>query len=147
MTSIFLSAMLLAAMPSHRPTAELVTAVQESLDNEALLPDAQVFFLPKSSALSPAALDIVAQAAHRAGSGTIVVIRAFYDHEAGETAQTAHFRCDVVRDELIREGVSNTAIRTLISGASGTGIDARRVAVSVIPKAFDENAHGRPQVS
>ena len=147
MTSIFLGAMLLAAMPSHRPTAELVTIVQESLDNEALLPDAQVFFLPRSSVLSPAALDVVAQAAHHADSGTIVVIRAFYDQEAGETAKTAHFRSDVVRDELIREGVSTSAIRALISSAAGTGIEARRVAVSVFPKASYVNAHGRPQVS
>jgi hypothetical protein len=147
MTSIFLSAMLLAAMPSHRPTAELVTGVQEPLDKQALLPDAQVFFLPGSSALSPVAQDVVAQAAHHVGSGTIVVIRAFYDHEAGETAETAYFRCDVVRDELVREGVSNSAIRALISDSTRTGIEARRVAVSAIPEALDQNARGRRPVS
>jgi hypothetical protein len=30
----------------------------------------------------------------------------------------------------------------LISGAAGSGIEARRVVVSVISKAFDENADG-----
>jgi hypothetical protein len=43
-----------------------------------------------------------------------------------------------VRDELIREGVPNTAIHTLISDTDETGIDARRVIVSVIPAALDE---------
>jgi hypothetical protein len=138
MTTVFLSAVLLATVPSHIPTAQLASVVQEPSDNEALLPDAAVFFLPKSSALSPLALDVVSQAAHHAESGTIVVIRADYDHGAGETAQTALFRGDVVRDELIREGVSNSAIRTLISDATGTGIEARRVVVSVIPEVLDE---------
>jgi hypothetical protein len=101
-------------------------------------PEAAVFFLPKSSALSPLALDVVAQAARNVDAGTIVIIRASYDHEAGETAQTALLRGDAVRDELSREGVPNLAIRTLISGATGTGVDARRVVVSVIPAALDE---------
>jgi hypothetical protein len=113
--------MLLAAVPSHVPTA-----------------NAAVFFLPKSSALSPLALDVVAQAARRVDSGTIVIIRASYDHEAGETAQTALFRGYAVRNELISEGVPKSAIRNLISGATGTGIEARRVVVSVIPAAMDE---------
>ena len=43
-----------------------------------------------------------------------------------------------MRDELIREGVPNSAIRILISDATGTGIEARRVVVSVIPAAMDE---------
>ena len=135
MTTIFLSAMLLTAVPFHVPTAQLATVVQEPSDNQALLP---VFFLPKSSALSPLALDVVVQAARRADSGTIVIIRASHDHEAGETAQTALFRGNAVRDELIREGVPNSAIRILISDATGTGIEARRVVVSVIPVAMDE---------
>jgi hypothetical protein len=135
MTTIFLSAMLLTAVPFHVPTAQLATVVQEPSDNQALLP---VFFLPKSSTLSPLALDVVVQAARRADSGTIVIIRASHDHEAGETAQTARFRGNAVRDELIREGVPNSAIRILISDATGTGIEARRVVVSVIPVAMDE---------
>ena len=135
MTTIFLSAMLLTAVPFHVPTAQLATVVQEPSDNQALLP---VFFLPKSSALSPLALDVVVQAAGRADSGTIVIIRASHDHEAGETAQTALFRGNAVRDELIREGVPNSAIRILISDATRTGIEARRVVVSVIPVAMDE---------
>jgi len=137
MTTVFLSAMLLTAVPFHVPTAQLATVVQEPSDNPALLPDA-VFFLPKSSALSPLALDVVVQAARRADSGTIVIIRASHDHEAGETAQTALFRGNTVRDELIREGVPNSAIRILISNATGTDIEARRVVVSVIPVAMDE---------
>jgi hypothetical protein len=135
MTTIFLSAMLLTAVPSHVPTAQLTTVVQEPSVDPALLP---VFFLPKSSALSPLALDVVVQAARRADSGTIVIIRASHDHEAGETAQTALFRGNAVRDELIREGVPNSAIRILIADATGTGIEARRVVVSVIPAAMDE---------
>ena len=71
MTTIFLSAMLLTAVPFHVPTAQLATVVQEPSDNQALLPKDAVFFLPKSSALSPLALDVVVQAARRADSGTI----------------------------------------------------------------------------
>jgi hypothetical protein len=36
-----------------------------------------------------------------------------------------------VRDELIRQGVRKSAVRILISAATGTGIEARSVAVSV----------------
>ena len=86
----------------------------------------------------PCGRGMVVQAARRADSGTIVIIRASHDHEAGETAQTALFRGNAVRDELIREGVPNSAIRILISDATGTGIEARRVVVSVIPVAMDE---------
>ena len=141
MTTILLSALLLAAVPPPLPTAQLVTLEQESPDNQALLPVAAVFFLPKSSALSPLALNIVAQAARQAqaashaDSGTIVVIQANHDREAGETNRTALFRGDAVRDELIRKGVPNSAIRILISDATGTGIEARSVVVSVIPTA------------
>ena len=67
-----------------RPSAEFP-------DNQASLPVAAVFFLPKSSVLSPLALDIVAQTARRANSGSIVVIRANHDHEAGGTARRRVF--------------------------------------------------------
>jgi hypothetical protein len=43
-----------------------------------------------------------------------------------------------VRDELVREGVANLAIRILLLDATETGIAARSVVVSVIPEAFDE---------
>ena len=67
-TTVLLSAGLLAAAPSLG--AQPATAEQELPDNKALLPVEAVFFLPKSSALSPLALDIVAQTARRAsGSG------------------------------------------------------------------------------
>ena len=138
MTTILLSASPLASSPSHVPMAQPATVEQEFLDNQALLPVAAVFFLPKSSVLSPLALDIVAQTARRADFGSIVVIRANHDNEAGETAQTAVFRGDAVRDELIREGVPNSAIRILILDATGTGIEARSVVVSFIPEALDE---------
>jgi hypothetical protein len=131
MTTILLSAWLLAAMPSPVPTVQLATVDQEPPDNQALLPAAAVFFLPKSSVLSPLALAIVAQAAHKANSGTIVIIRANHDSEAGETAQTALLRGDTVRDELIRQGVPKSAVRILISATTGTGIEARSVVVSV----------------
>jgi hypothetical protein len=100
-------------------------------DNQALLPVAAVFFLPKSSALSALALDIVAQAAHQADAGAIVLIQANHDREAGETAQTALLRGDAVRDELIRQGVPKSAVRILISAATRTGIEARSVVVTV----------------
>jgi hypothetical protein len=131
MTTILLSAWLLAAVPSHVPTVQLTTVEQEPPDNQALLPVAAVFFLPKSSALSPLALDIVAQAARQADSGTIVIIQANHDREVGETAQTALLRGDTVRDALIRQGVPKSAVRILISAATGTGIEARSVVVSV----------------
>ena len=86
-TTVLLSAWLLAAAPSHVPMAQPATVEQELPDNQALLPVAAVFFLPKSSTLSPLALDIVGQTARRADSGSIVIIRASHDHEAGETAR------------------------------------------------------------
>src|SRR6476660_3499148 len=91
-TTVLLSAWLLAAPPSLVPMAQPTTVEQELPDNQALLPVAVVVFLPKSSALSPPALDIVAQTARRAESGSIVIIRTGHDHEAGETAQKAIFR-------------------------------------------------------
>jgi len=131
MTTILLSAWLLAAMPFQVPTVQLATVEQEPPDNRALLPVAAVFFIPKSSALSPLALDIAAKAARQVDSGTIVIIRANHDREAGETAQTALLRGDMVRDELIRQGVPRPSVRILISAATGTGIEARSVVVSV----------------
>ena len=82
-TTVLFSAWLLAAAPSHVPVAQPATVEQELQDDQALLPVAAVFFLPKSSTLSPLALDIVAQTARRAESGSIVIIRASHDHEAG----------------------------------------------------------------
>jgi hypothetical protein len=137
-TTILLSAWLLAAAPSQVSMAQPATVEQELPDNQVLLPIAAIFFLPKSSALSPLAVDIVAQTARRADPGSIVIIRANHDQEAGETSQTAACRGDAVRDELVREGVANSAIHILISDATGTGIAARSVVVSVIPEAFDE---------
>jgi hypothetical protein len=135
MTTILLSASLLAAAPSLVPMAQPAAVEQEFPDNQALLPVAAVFFLPKSSALSPLALDIVAQAARQAAAGGIVIIRANHDREAGETAQTALLRGDAVRDELIRQGVPKSAARILISATTaGTGIEARSVVVSVFPQ-------------
>ena len=137
-TTILLSAWLLAAAPSQVSMAQPATVEQELPDNQVLLPVAAVFFLPKSSALSPLARDIVAQTARRADPGSIVIIRANHDQEAGETSQTAACRGDAVRDELVREGVANSAIHILISDATGTGIATRSVVVSIIPEAFDE---------
>jgi hypothetical protein len=139
MTTILLSAWLLAAVPSHVPTVQLATVEQDPPDNQALLPVAAVFFLAKSSVLSPLAMDIVAQAAHRADSGTIVIIWADHDREAGETPQTALLRGDAVRDELIRQGVPNAAVRILISDATGTGIEARKVVVSVFRRQWTKS--------
>jgi hypothetical protein len=139
MTTILLSAWLLAAVPSHVPTVQLATVEREPPDNQALLPIAAVFFLPKSSVLSPLALDIVAQAAHQADSGAIVIIRANHDRGAGETPQTALLRGNAVRDELIRQGVSNVAVRILISDTTGTGIEARKVVVSVFRRQWTKS--------
>lgn len=133
MMTIFLGTMLLSPVPSHMPTAQLATLLREPSGEHALLPNAPVFFLPKSSALSPLAVDVVAQAARKVAPGTIAIIRANHDQEAGETAQTALLRGEAVREELIREGVPSTAIRTVISDAAGTGIEARCAIVSVIP--------------
>ena len=46
-TSILLSASLLASAPSHVPMAQTVTVEQELPDGQALLPAAAVFFLPR----------------------------------------------------------------------------------------------------
>jgi hypothetical protein len=52
--------------------AQPAAAVEQDFpDNQALLPVAAVFFLPKNSALSALALDIVAQAAHQADAGEV----------------------------------------------------------------------------
>jgi hypothetical protein len=132
MTTMLLSASLLAVAPSQVPMAQPAAVGQDLPDNQALLPVAAVFFLPKRSALSPLALDIVAQTARRADSATIVIIRANHDREAGETAQTALLRGDAVRDELIRQGVPKSAVRILNSATTmRTGIEARSVVVSV----------------
>jgi hypothetical protein len=130
---------LIACVPSLVPMAQPAAAVEQDFpDNQALLPVAAVFFLPKNSALSALALDIVAQAAHQADAEAIVLIRANHDREAGETAQTALLRGDAVRDELIRQGVPKSAVRILISAATRTGIEARSVVVS-FPAAIDES--------
>ena len=133
MLTLTLSTLLLAASPSHPAAAQLTTIVQEPF--EASLPDAVVFFVPKSSVLSPLAADVVARAARHAGSGTIVLIQASSDHEAGETTQTAAERADTVRLELIRNGVPASAIRIMHAGLSRTGIESRRVIVSIISAA------------
>ena len=125
--------MLLSPVPSHMPTAQLATVLREPSGDQALLPNAPVFFLPKSSALSFLAMDVVAQAARKVAPGTIVIVRANRDQEAGETAQTALLRGDAVREELIRDGVPGSVIRTVISDAGGTGIEARCAVVAVIP--------------
>lgn len=133
MLTLTLSTLLLAGSPSHPAAAHLTAIVQEPF--EARLPDAVVFFVPKSSVLSPLAADVVARAARHAGSGTIVLIEASSDHEAGETTQTAAERADAVRLELIRNGVPASAIRIIHAGVSRTGIENRRVIVSVISAA------------
>jgi hypothetical protein len=132
MLTITLGTLLLAASPSHRAAAQLTTIIQEPLDEQARLPDAVVFFVPGSSVLSRTATDVVATAAQRAGSGTIVMIQASSDHEAGETNQKATERADAVRLELIRNGVPASVIRIMHAGVSRTGIESRRVIVSVI---------------
>jgi hypothetical protein len=125
--------LLLVASQSGPTTAPLTTIALESFDEQARLPNAAVFFLPGSSALSPVAADIVARAARNAGSGTIFVVQTSSNNEAGETPQTAVDRADAVRRELIRNGVPPSAIRVMQAGSSRAGIESRRVVVSVIP--------------
>ena len=133
MLTLTFGTLLLVATPSDPTIAQLTTVALEPLDERAGVPKAAVFFLPRSSELSPLAADVVARAARNAGSGTIVIIQASSDNEAGETPKTAADRADVVRRELIRNGVSSSAIRVTHAGAFGTGIESRRVIVSVIP--------------
>jgi hypothetical protein len=96
MLTLTLSTLLLAASASHPAATQVKTIVQESFDEQARFPDAGVFFLPKSSVLSPLAADVIARVARHAGSGTIVLIQASSDHQAGETTQTAAERADAV---------------------------------------------------
>jgi hypothetical protein len=133
MLTLTFGTLLLVASPSDPTTAQLTTIALKPLDEQARSLSAAVFFLPGSSALSPVAADIVARAARNAGSGTICVVQASSDNEAGETPQTAVDRADAVRRELIRNGVPPSAIRAMQVGASRTGIESRRVVVSVIP--------------
>ena len=133
MLTLTFGTLLLVASPSDPTTAQLTTIALEPLDEQAGLPKAAVFFLPRSSELSPVAADVIARAARNAGSGTIVIIQASSDNEAGEAPTTAADRADVVRRELIRNGVPSSAIRAIHAGAFGTGIESRRVIVSVIP--------------
>jgi hypothetical protein len=135
MLTLTLSTLLLAASPSRPAAAQVTTVVQEPFDEQARFPDAVVFFVPKSSVLSPLAADVVAGAARHAGSGTIVLIQASSDHEAGETTQTAAERAGAVRLELIRNGVPASAIRIMRTGVSRTGIESRRVIISVVSAA------------
>ena len=133
MLTLTFGTLLLVTSPSNPTTAKLTTIALEPLGEEAGLPKAAVFFLPRSSELSPVAADVVARAARNAGSGTIVIIQASSDNEAGETPKTAADRADVVRRELIRNGVPSSAIRVMHTVAFGVGIESRRVIVSVIP--------------
>jgi outer membrane protein OmpA-like peptidoglycan-associated protein len=105
------------------------------LDEQAKLPNAVVFFRSNSSVLSPVAADIITMAARNAGSGTIVMLQASSDHEAGETAQMAAERADAVRLELIHDGIPASAIHTVHADVSRTGIESRRVIVSVMSAA------------
>jgi hypothetical protein len=132
MLTLTFGTLLLVASPSGPTTAQLTTIALESMDEQARLPSAAVFFLPGSSVLSPMAADNVARAARNAGSGTICVVQASSDNEAGETSQAAVDRSSAVRRELIRDGVPPSAIRVMQAGASRTGIESRRVVVSVI---------------
>jgi hypothetical protein len=124
MTTMLLSASLLAVAPSQVPMAQPAAVEQD-------LPDiGHCCRLPRCSSL-----DIVAQAARQAASGGIVIIGANHDRQAGETAQTALLRGDAVRNELVRQGVPKSAVRILISATTtGTGIEARSVVVSVLPQ-------------
>ena len=133
MLTLTLGTLLFVASPSDPTTARLTTVALKPLDEQAELPNAAVFFLPGSSALSSVAADIVASAARNAGAGKIVVIQASSDNEAGETPQTAVDRAEVVRRELMRNGVPPSAIRIMHAGALRTGIESRLVVVSVIP--------------
>jgi hypothetical protein len=136
MLTLTLSTLLLAVSPSYPAAAQLTTTVQEPLDEQAKLPNAVVFFLPKSSVLSPVAADIVAIAARNAaGSGTIITLQPSSDREAGETAQTAAERAHAVRLALIDNGVPASAIRIVHVGVSRTGVESRRVIVSVMSAA------------
>ena len=130
-----LSTVFLGASPLHPVATQLTTVLEETLGKPAELPNAVLFFLPKSSVLSKEAADIVAIAAQRAGSSTTVVVLATSDLEAGETTQTAVERAKAVRIELIRDGVPASAIRILHAGASRTGIESRRVIISVMSAA------------
>jgi len=108
MLSLTLGTLLLVASPSDPAVAQPTTV--ETLNEQARLPNAVLFFVPKSSALSPVAADVVAGAARNAGLGAIVIIQASNDNEAGETPETADDRANVVRRELIRNGVPPRAI-------------------------------------
>jgi hypothetical protein len=132
MMTILFGTMLLSSVPSHMPMVQQATLLREPSSGQALLPNAPVFFLPKSSALSSLAMDVVTRAARKVAPGTIAIVRANYDQEAGETAETALLRADAVRQELIRDGVPSSVIRTVISDAGGTGIETRYAVVSVI---------------
>jgi hypothetical protein len=135
MLTVMLSNLLLATSPSQTAAAQASTIVQEASDEQARFSHAVVFFLPKSSVLSHRAADVVAGAAQHVGHGTIVLVQASSDHEADETTQTAVERADAVRLELTRNGVPAAAIRIMYAGASRTGIENRRVIISVISAA------------
>lgn len=135
MLTLTLSTLLLTASPSHPAAGYLTSIVQEPLDEQAKLPNAVVFFLPNSSGLSPVAANIITIAARNAGSGTIFMLQASSDREAGETAQIATERADAVRLELIRNGVPASAIRIVHVGVSRTGIESRHVIVSAMSAA------------
>ncbi len=132
MLTVTLSTLLLAASPSHSAAAQVTTIVEEPFDEQASLPDGVVFFFPKSSDLSPVADEIIARVARRASSRTVVLVQTFSDQEAGETTQMAAERGDAVRLELVRDGVPASAIRMTHAGVSRTGIESRRVSISLI---------------
>jgi hypothetical protein len=135
MLTLTFGTLILVTSPSSPAAAHLATIPLKPFNEQATLPSAAAFFLPGSSTLSPVAADIIARAARNVGSGTICVVQASSDHEAGETLQTALDRANAVRRELIRDGVAPSAIRVVQAGTSRTGIESRRVVLSVIPAA------------
>jgi hypothetical protein len=132
MLTLTLTSLLLAASPIRTAAAQATVIVEETFDEQAGFPNAAVFFLPRSSVISPLAADVIDRAARHVSSGAIVLLQASSDHEAGETSQTAVERADAVRLELVRSGVPASAIRIMYAGVSRSGIESRRVVISVI---------------
>ncbi len=96
-----------------------------------------VFFTERSSALEPAAVDVVAQAAAaaKAAPGKGVLVRGYTDSAGSrpDDVKLSQQRARAVADGLVADGVSPSRITQQGRGQTGNdpGVESRRVEISL----------------
>ncbi len=96
-----------------------------------------VFFTERSSALEPAAVDVIAQAAQaaKAAPGSGVLVRGYTDSAGSrpDDVKLSRERARAVADGLVADGVSLSRITQQGRGQTGNdpGVESRRVEISL----------------